>query len=195
PDGVAGLLMLGLEPQTPPRRVADALAAVIDFGAVVVGVLGPALADRRLRLAERGDLFTVLAKAAFKPHFQPIVDLDRGTVVGFEALTRFDDGTPPDQRFLEASRLGVGVDLEAATIAAAVHSATRLPARRWVSVNVSPDMVLATERLRELLSSADHDIVLELSEHEPVEDYETLRAALGDAGLGSRLSIDDAGSG
>ena len=38
--------------------------------------------------------------------FQPIVDLETRAIVGYEALTRFSDGTPPDIRFADADETG-----------------------------------------------------------------------------------------
>jgi EAL domain-containing protein (putative c-di-GMP-specific phosphodiesterase class I) len=38
-----------------------------------------------------------LAKGGLRPVFQPIVALASGEPVGYEALTRFADGTPPDR--------------------------------------------------------------------------------------------------
>jgi EAL domain-containing protein (putative c-di-GMP-specific phosphodiesterase class I) len=56
-------------------------------------------------------------------------------------------------------------------------------------------MILASGELRAILSRADRDIVLELSEHEPIDDYEAIRAALRHIGLDVLVSVDDAGSG
>ena len=50
--------------------------------------------------------------------FQPIVDLRRGVVAGYEALSRFS-GPPranPDEWFAAADRLGVGAELEARVV-------------------------------------------------------------------------------
>ena len=49
--------------------------------------------------------------------FQPIVELAGRAVVGYEALTRFTDGRPPDEVFAEAVSCGLTLDLEAATLA------------------------------------------------------------------------------
>ena len=46
----------------------------------------------------------------------PIIDLDSGEVVGYEALTRFDSGQRPDLVFADAWSVGLGQELEIATL-------------------------------------------------------------------------------
>ena len=190
-----GLLLLATKADASAVEVSAILSASIDFAKVAASLLGEPLITRRQHQAERLDLFSILARGAFTPHFQPIVALDTGTTVGFEALTRFDDGTPPDVRFAEAATAGLGADLEAATITAAIRAADLLPAHRWVAINLSPTMLLDAERLADLINETDRDLVLELSEHDPVDDYDALRAALQHPRLDTLLSVDDAGSG
>jgi EAL domain-containing protein (putative c-di-GMP-specific phosphodiesterase class I) len=137
----------------------------------------------------------VILDRQFTPHYQPIVDLPSDAVIGFEALTRFADGVPPDRRFAQATRLGLGVELEAATITAAVANAVRLPPGAWLSINVSPAMIRASDLLARSLVGADREVVLEMTEHDPVDDYEELLAALKSLPHHPRLSVDDAGSG
>ena len=63
------------------------------------------------------------------------------THVGYEALTRFSNGTAPDLVFAEARAAGLEADLEVATLTAAIAAATALPAGAWLSLNVSPSLV------------------------------------------------------
>jgi hypothetical protein len=46
----------------------------------------------------------------------------------YEALTRFHDGVTPDDRFAAAAGLGLGPELELATLDAALRAAAQLPA-------------------------------------------------------------------
>jgi EAL domain-containing protein (putative c-di-GMP-specific phosphodiesterase class I) len=137
----------------------------------------------------------VIADTEFSTVFQPIVDLRSDRPVGYEALTRFADGTPPDRRFIQAAGLGLGLELEAAAIQRAIESADELPPGVWVSVNVSPALIIAGESLRDLIASSARPLVLELTEHVPVEDYDVLRSAIQALGPGLRYAIDDAGAG
>ena len=101
------------------------------------------------------------------------------------ALTRFDDGSRPDTRFREAATLGLGRELELATLRAAVDEARALlPADAWISLNVSPALLTHAEgELRDVLDVRDRDVVLELSEQEAVSDYDAMRAAVAAVGF------------
>jgi EAL domain-containing protein (putative c-di-GMP-specific phosphodiesterase class I) len=172
-----------------------ALSAAIDFATIAAALLAPSLLHQGEHHVRRARLEEVLQRQAFSPVFQPIVELRGARVIGFEALTRFHDGTPPDTRFAEASALDRGIELEAATLLAALDAAPALPDAAWLSVNVSPPLVMADGVLKDALRSAGRPLVLELTEHDRVEDYDALRRAIDDLGGDVRLSIDDAGSG
>ncbi len=196
-DQLVGFLTMGRKGQggrTPARARDVMLAAVIDFAAVMSAAVGASMAARGASQAEEGRLRTILTHVEFAPVFQPIVDLKTRDIVGYEALTRFKDGTPPDVRFAEAAAAGLGVDFELAAITLAAERATALPDGGYVSFNISPDVIVsATDRLREMLPT-DRPVVLEVTEHVPIVDYRVLREAvrsLGDV----RLSVDDAGAG
>jgi EAL domain-containing protein (putative c-di-GMP-specific phosphodiesterase class I)/DNA-binding response OmpR family regulator len=194
PLGALGLVAADGEPDAAMAE-AQLLATAIDFATVASGLLTPALLERGEPDIRRARLDDLLVRQAFAPVFQPIVRLGDGGVIGFEALTRFTDGTPPMVRFAEASALDRGIDLETATLAAALRAASGLPPGCWVSVNVSPALVLDGRRLRNLLARCTVQIVLELTEHDPVGDYRQLSDALDELRPAARLSVDDAGSG
>jgi EAL domain-containing protein (putative c-di-GMP-specific phosphodiesterase class I)/DNA-binding response OmpR family regulator len=197
-EQVVGLLLIGVTDATTGTshdRPARLMAAAIDYASILTAVAGSALADRRAAGAERTKLAGYLTTMAFHPVFQPIVDLEDGAVIGYEALTRFDDGTPPDVRFADATRLGLGGDFELAAVEAALADAAKLPDGAFVSLNVSPGVALeASDRLREYLSGTSRPIVLELTEHVAIQDYKPLRDAI--ASLGNvQIAVDDAGAG
>jgi len=91
--------------------------------------------------------------------------------------------------------LGLGLELELATLEAAVTEAHSLPSGRWLDLNVSPDLVGRPDTLREIVRRAGRPIVLEITEHDLVSDYEALREAVHDVGGDVRLAVDDAGAG
>jgi EAL domain-containing protein (putative c-di-GMP-specific phosphodiesterase class I) len=171
------------------------LSAAIDFADIASGLLGPGLDERTRFLAERRVIESVLRDRSFHPIFEPIVRLDDGTIAGYEALTRFDDGVPPESRFNMAAQINRRVDLELATLRAAVQAADTLPEGCFLSLNVSPELVLGVNDLRELLWRVDRPVVLELTEHDPIDDYGAVRQAVLELGDSVQLSIDDAGSG
>jgi EAL domain-containing protein (putative c-di-GMP-specific phosphodiesterase class I) len=133
--------------------------------------------------------------------FQPIVDLASGRVVGAEALARFKDAAgaeiPTERSFLDAHAVGLGVELELAVIRLALGCQDRLPEGPYLALNVSP-AVLEHPGLREEIERREvgRPLVVELTEHQPVEDYLALGVQL-DAlrALGVRIAVDDVGSG
>jgi EAL domain-containing protein (putative c-di-GMP-specific phosphodiesterase class I) len=133
--------------------------------------------------------------------FQPIVDLASGRVVGAEALARFKDprGEPmPTERcFLDAHAVGLGVELELAVIALALGCQERLPDGRYLALNVSPAVLDHPGLVEELQRhEIGRPLVVELTEHQPVEDYIALGEQLDRLrGLGVRVAVDDVGSG
>ena len=131
--------------------------------------------------------------------FQPIVDLRRGVVAGYEALARFS-GPPsatPDVWFAAADRLGCGAQLEARVVRAAVAARRTLPAGCFLTVNVSPHLLTEPELIDELTGAGDlSGLVLELTEHVQVEDHAQLGALLDLLrARGLTVALDDAGSG
>ena len=130
--------------------------------------------------------------------YQPIVRLDSGDVFGVEALSRFDSEPVhgPDVWFAQAATLGMGVDLELAAIAAAVAPLPSLPGNSKLGLNVSPDTILSSALAPALEHVAVDRLVLEVTEHAHISDYERLRKALAPwRRAGIRLAIDDAGAG
>jgi EAL domain-containing protein (putative c-di-GMP-specific phosphodiesterase class I)/DNA-binding response OmpR family regulator len=197
-DKIVGLLSLGVsgEAQRPPTAgKAGLLAAAIDYASILSAVAGPALADRRDIAALRSRLKHALTALEFHPVFQPIVALESLAIVGYEALTRFTDGTRPDLRFTEAASIGLGHDYELAAIDAALTAASHLPDEAFLTLNMSPGLVLESgPRLRKLVQATTRRLILELTEHVPVDDYAALRKAI--ATLGNvELAVDDAGAG
>jgi EAL domain-containing protein (putative c-di-GMP-specific phosphodiesterase class I)/DNA-binding response OmpR family regulator len=197
-DDLVGILTIGISRgggKSPLVRRARLLAAAIDYASVLSTIAGSALAGGHDIAAARMRLRRILAAHAFHPVLQPIVDLGTGFVVGFEGLTRFDDGMPPDVRFAEAVRRGLGGDFELATIRAALDLGAGLPDGLFLSINVSPRFVLQGDRrFLQLIKGSRRPLVLELTEHLPIDDYRLVRDALGKLG-NVGLAVDDAGAG
>ncbi|MFP5320888.1 MAG: EAL domain-containing protein [Acidimicrobiia bacterium] len=179
------------------HAAADAvLALTIDAAAMAAGILAEPLRASRLRAAEQDRIRAIVEDRAFHPVFQPIIDLVTDTVVGHEALSRFEGGLDPAEVFGSAVRVGVAAELEQATMQAAVDAAERQPAGCWLALNVSPSCVIGPLDLDAVLRPAGaRDIVLEISEMEPVADYEALHGAIDGLRPAVQLSVDDAGAG
>jgi EAL domain-containing protein (putative c-di-GMP-specific phosphodiesterase class I) len=140
----------------------------------------------------------VLSGGLLRMVFQPIVDLVADTVVGVEALARFatEPSRPPNEWFDDAVDADRGVELELAAIAAALEEISDVPRDGFMSVNVSPATVM-TPALGRLLDEIPADrVMLELTEHTRVQDYEALVTELGRLRRrGVRIAVDDTGSG
>ncbi|HYN70307.1 MAG TPA: EAL domain-containing protein [Candidatus Eisenbacteria bacterium] len=143
----------------------------------------------------KAEIERIIRDRTFRAIFQPIVTLADGVILGYEGLTRFDDDSPPEARFVQAADCGLGLDLEQATLETVLVAAGDLPAGGFLSINVSPALVLEGVRLKQALSDAPRPVVLEITERERVDDYAELRAAIARIGVPLRWAIDDAGAG
>jgi EAL domain-containing protein (putative c-di-GMP-specific phosphodiesterase class I) len=127
---------------------------------------------------------------------QPIAALSTGLRVGSEALSRFpaEWGKAPDICFQEAHSVGQGDRLELLALRRAAAHLDRVSG--YVAMNVSPATLL-TDDCRAVLEALPLDrVLLELSEHDPVEDYDALGDVLAPLrARGLRLAIDDVGAG
>ncbi len=194
-EQLVGLLVVGSNRSDAGRTISNHLASAIELAAVARSLIGPMNAVRQATMASRQRIEAILARHAFHPLFQPIVEIATGTVIGFEALTRFSDGTRPDLMFAEARAAGLTVELEAATLEAAIAASGRLPAGTWLSLNASPEFILHNGRLTAALSQRSRPVIIEVTEHDPIEDYGTLRQAIDQLGPDVRVAVDDAGAG
>jgi PAS domain S-box-containing protein len=190
-----GLLTISSREPDAVALLTERLPAILEFASLAGALLAPSVAQTSATAVTRSRIETVLATSAFHPVFQPIVDLTTREPIGYEALTRFDDGTPPNRVFAEARRCGLEQELESVTLRAAVAASEALPAERFLSLNVSPTLILAGEELRAILAARTRPIVLEVTEHDTIDDYGALRSAFVALGSGLRLAVDDAGAG
>jgi EAL domain-containing protein (putative c-di-GMP-specific phosphodiesterase class I) len=172
----------------------EALMKVLAGAAAVI--IEPEVREQQRRSEIEGRLDLVVAGGGPVVLLQPVVDLATGTRVGAEALSRFPAGwgRTPDVVFAEAHSVGMGDVLELQALERAAEHLDRVDG--YVAMNVSPATVL-TPACGELLRRLPlHRVVLELTEHDAVEDYDRLAAALAPfRAVGLRLAIDDVGAG
>ena len=194
-DHVDGLLTIGTSQEGFAKTLVDRRHALLASNNTTSALLAEHLHTRRTQYELRQEVGELIAARTFYPVFQPIVDLQSGEAVGYEALTRFESEQRPDLCIANAWSVGLGSDLELVTLEAAVAGARGLPAARWLSLNVSARLLEEPDRLREIIGAADRPVTLEITEHEVVADYQNLRDAFRDLGQDLRLAVDDAGSG
>ena len=133
-----------------------------------------------------------------RPHFQPVVDLQRGEVCGYEALARFPGRADlrPSDVFAAAERRGLGGALEAHMIRAVLDAVPHLPSNRFLAVNASPRALVADE-VQDAFAAAERldRVIVEVTEQTDA-DREPLCAALeGLRERGALIAVDDAGAG
>jgi len=153
--------------------------------------------EQQLVDARRGEIERFVAGEGVSMAFQPIVELSTGVTAGVEALARFatPPPRPPNEWFAEAVSLTLGVQLELTTVAQALKALARLDPSVYLAVNCSHRAAVSAELAALLEPHADR-LVLEITEHEAVEDYDHLVEALAPLrARGTRIAIDDAGAG
>lgn len=149
---------------------------------------------------------SLLADHGMRAVYQPIIDLQSGVIMGFEALGRpsgQDASLGVDSLFATAERLGEGRNLDWLCRRAAVQDAHAFAADTILFVNVGVSALLdplhdVDQMLLLLRWTRRHpgSIVLEVSEREAVTDTErlvTVLAAYREHGF--RFALDDVGSG
>jgi EAL domain-containing protein (putative c-di-GMP-specific phosphodiesterase class I)/ActR/RegA family two-component response regulator len=205
--GVVGYLVKGSSPEHILESIGRAgsgqsiLSAEVtgDVISELVGQLGNQRRGEERKRRRRGRIERVIANEdAVQIVFQPICALDTLEPRGFEALARFP-GPPhrgPEHWFREASEVGLSVQLELVSVERALARLAELPDGVYMSVNVSPATVVSTPFKRVLAGVPAERVVVEITEHAPIENYDTFTAGLASVrALGVRLAIDDAGAG
>jgi EAL domain-containing protein (putative c-di-GMP-specific phosphodiesterase class I) len=155
-------------------------------------------AATRFRDAARRRIDAALGDGSISTVFQPIVELHRFDVIGFEALTRFAARPlrPPDAWFAEAASIGDSVAFEIRALTAALSALESLPRHHFLTINVSPETIVTAEFDDVLSERPLHRVILEVTEHAAVDEYANLAQALAPLrASGLRIAIDDAGAG
>jgi PAS domain S-box-containing protein len=190
-----GILVINADESVDERTLAESMPGLVEFADLAAAIVGRDVAERTEVGQARESIRRIIANSAFSPVFQPIVDLEGASILGYEALTRFADGIAPEVMFAEAAAAGLGLELEIATLKAALAAAADLPSSAFLSLNVSPGMIIAGRRLKRLINRAGRRIVLEVTEHAEIADYDVFRAALAALRPRTELAVDDAGAG
>jgi EAL domain-containing protein (putative c-di-GMP-specific phosphodiesterase class I) len=141
---------------------------------------------------------TVIEKRQISTVYQPIWRLENVRPIGFECLSRFSAAPTrsPDKWFAEAAEAGLGTSLELAAVRLGLSALELMPADIYVAVNVSPETILSGDLADALDGLPAKRIVLEITEHAHIDDYDRLMRALEPLrNRGMRLAVDDAGAG
>jgi EAL domain-containing protein (putative c-di-GMP-specific phosphodiesterase class I)/DNA-binding NarL/FixJ family response regulator len=204
--GAVGYLVKGTPPEDIVGAIGRAARGQTSVSSEVMGGVVDELASQ-LRRAERSThdtrarrdrIRSIVERRDFGLVYQPIVRLPGHDVVGFEALARFpqEPARPPDVWFREAAEAGLGLELELAATRMALEDLDALPREAYLSLNLSHRAALSPRLVDAFDDAPLRRIVVEITEHEPVDDYAALAAALERLrARGARIAIDDAGAG
>jgi EAL domain-containing protein (putative c-di-GMP-specific phosphodiesterase class I) len=203
--GAVGYLVKG----TAGQDLMGSIAKVFDGGASLSAELIDGLVhelasklrheeiEQQQRAARRDEIDRFLTGRGVTMVFQPIVDLRSRAHVGMEALARFHTLPlrPPNEWFAEAVELELGTQLELMAIQGAMAGLARIPRGAYLSVNCSARAAMSPD-LATLIDGYASRMVIEITEHEAIEDYAVLTTTLEELRRrGVRLAIDDAGAG
>lgn len=176
-------------------------------------ILGSGLSFGIVRLAREraslpAELRNALRRKEFEVHYQPIVELASGRIVGFEALMRWPRRNGPQFRpdlFIPAAEdcgmIAQFTDYLLKRVAVDVPRLVELRPHCYVSVNLgSSDLHSESivEKLRGLLETPGiraQNIVVEATEHSFLDPVQARHIVAGIRALGIRVAIDDFGTG
>ena len=146
---------------------------------------------------QRSEIERILEQRAIEPLYQPVASLTTGRLIGYEALARFPDAPdrPPSTWFAQANACGLGPELEAAAIQAALRTPMVVRPGR-ISRSTSARRPFPRRPSRSVLPDDLSDVIVELTEHEVYVGDSLLANSLAQLReRGARIAIDDAGAG
>ena len=206
--GIALASLAEADAETLLRDADAAMYRAKEEGRGRVAVFDTAMRARAVaRLQLEGEFRQGLARGELVVHYQPIIDLQHGAVVGVEALARWRHPTRDlllPLEFLElAEETGLVVPMEEEVLGRALTDAAR-----WRSSGVDlavivspvhladPDYVAHVERALERSGWPPERLVFELTERVLLDESRDVLTTLGILQeMGVRLVVDDFGTG
>lgn len=205
--GIAAFPRDAEDPESLMRRADVALYRAKESGRGQCRLFEESMDEEiRERSQIESELRVAIATEQVVPHFQPLVDLKTGSIVGFEALARWSHavrGNITPSKFVPiAEECGLVGDLGLSILAQACRHARNWDPPLRLSINVSPyqlrDGWLAEKLLAVLVSTGfpAHRLEVEITENALVRDIQNARRILTSLkNQGVSISLDDFGSG
>lgn len=184
--------------RTPDRSMTERDMGVLRaFAALAVEQIEASVEGDGRRCLLESTIGQVLDGGDLRIALQPIVALAGGAPVGAECLARFTDSSlrGPDKWFAEAFEIGRGVELEMLAVQRALEMMRHVPANCYLSLNASPKTVLSGALERAIDGQDRRRLVVEITEHQQVDDFAGLKTALARIKQHARIAIDDVGAG
>ena len=160
----------------------------------------------RRQAAFETDLRAAISAGEIVPHYQPLVELSEGHIVGFEILARWHHPAlgliPPEEFIPVAERSGMISDLTYSLLRTACADAKKWPDKYGLSLNISPVQLrshLLALRIGEILAEFDFPaerLEVEVTENAIVSDLETAKSVISALRKqGVHIALDDFGTG
>lgn len=127
--------------------------------------------------------------------YEPVADLARGTICGFEALQRFPEAIEPETWRIEALRRGLEPDFDAFVVGSVLQARESLPDGCYLAFNLPPATLLR-DRVRRVLARAESldGLVIELVPRLARRDEARFVAYIAELReAGARLAVDHVG--
>jgi len=138
--------------------------------------------------------------------FQPVIDINKASIIGYEGLIRGPSGSvlhSPATLFKTARICGQSTEIEYLSRRVILGSFAKLFGNGKIFLNISPDILLQqgfktgeTLRYIEEIGLSPEQVIIEITENIPTVDYCQLReAVLHYRNMGFEIAIDDLGEG
>lgn len=152
------------------------------------------------------NLRDAIGRHDIRPHYQPVISMETGGVLGFEALARWtlQDGTViPPMTFIEvAEESGLITELSEQLLRQACLDAGSWPSDIYLAFNLSPTQLkdrLLGSRIANNLSETGlpaRRLEIEVTESAVVRDLDAAMAVISELRMaGIRIALDDFGTG
>ena len=160
----------------------------------------------RLQLERAAELRSILHEGRLTTYYQPIVDMDDVSIMGYEALTRGPLNSAfevPKVLFAYSDRNHLSSELDVLCRRQALRNARGFDPKKKLFLNSLPETLgtpgLGEHNLKALLEEVDlqpGNLVLEITERTGIEDFEAFGRELERLRrLGFLVAIDDVGTG
>lgn len=166
----------------------------------------PEASDSKRRNADRTELRRILDDGDIDVVFQPVVDLDNSSILGYEAFCRGPRDTTlekPEALFATSGVSSLGMELDLLCQRRALEKAAAIGSGSKLFLNALPASLLdpgfRDHLLRDLpagLQIGAEDIVLEIADREAIDDFKQFEIEVGELRTrGFLLGVDDVGTG
>ena len=148
----------------------------------------------------------ILKNKSIRTVYQPIVGLNDGSILGYEALSRGPRDSffeSPANLFDAAEKFNRLWEVELLCRTKALENANRLPQGKFLFINVNPEMIKdrkfkkgSTKEYISKFGMNPSSIIFEITEKTAISDYKSFRKTIDNyISQGYKIAIDDTGAG